>query len=122
MTAGRAALEQVLTEDAFARARTLGARMADGLEAAIADAGLPWSVLRMGPHALLRVRARARPQGRGLPRGRRPRPAGADPRVDGEPRGVGIGMVAGAYGVGGHPEPDIERDVELFRTLLAELT
>jgi glutamate-1-semialdehyde 2,1-aminomutase len=51
MAATRAALSEVLTPDAFARACDLGARMADGLEAAIASAGMPWSVSRMGAHA-----------------------------------------------------------------------
>ncbi|HEX2234919.1 MAG TPA: transaminase, partial [Actinomycetota bacterium] len=49
MAAGRAALEDVLTEDAFERAGSLGARMADGLERAFEEA-VPWSVARMGAH------------------------------------------------------------------------
>ena len=51
MAAGRAALEQVLTPDAFERAIALGGRMADGLERAIRSAGVPWSITRMGTHA-----------------------------------------------------------------------
>jgi glutamate-1-semialdehyde aminotransferase len=51
MAAARAALTEVLTREAFDAARANGVRMADGLEAAIAEAGLPWSVARMGPHA-----------------------------------------------------------------------
>jgi glutamate-1-semialdehyde 2,1-aminomutase len=51
MAAARAALTEVLTAEAFDRARALGARMADGLEAAIRTVGLDWSVSRMGPHA-----------------------------------------------------------------------
>ena len=51
MAAGRAALTEVLTEEAFARTGALGARMADGLRAAIARAGLPWSVVQEGSHA-----------------------------------------------------------------------
>ena len=51
MAAGRAALTEVLTPEAFERARTLGTRMADGLDAAIASASLDWSVSRMGTHA-----------------------------------------------------------------------
>jgi glutamate-1-semialdehyde 2,1-aminomutase len=51
MAAARAALTEILTPEAFESARANGARMADGLEAAITDAGLPWSVARMGPHA-----------------------------------------------------------------------
>ena len=51
MAAGRAALTEVLTPDAFARARDLGTRMVEGLQAAIASAGLPWNVAQMGTHA-----------------------------------------------------------------------
>jgi glutamate-1-semialdehyde 2,1-aminomutase len=51
MAAGRAALTEVLTQEAFARARALGTRMVAGLEAAIAAAGLPWNVAQMGTHA-----------------------------------------------------------------------
>lgn len=51
MAAGRAALLEVLTEDAFARAAELGGRMADGLRTAIEVAGLPWSVVQVGGHA-----------------------------------------------------------------------
>jgi glutamate-1-semialdehyde 2,1-aminomutase len=51
MTAGRVALEDVLSRDAFARSAELGARMADGLRAAIARAGLRWTVVQHGSHA-----------------------------------------------------------------------
>lgn len=51
MAAGRAALEEVLTPEAFERTTALGARMADGLETAIRGAGVAWSVARMGSHA-----------------------------------------------------------------------
>ena len=51
MAAGRAALLEVLTEDAFAHTASLGERMAAGLRAAIARAGVPWSVVQHGAHA-----------------------------------------------------------------------
>ncbi len=41
MAATRAALGGVLTEDAFAHTQALGARLADGIQAAIDRAGLP---------------------------------------------------------------------------------
>jgi glutamate-1-semialdehyde 2,1-aminomutase len=47
IAAARAALERVLTEEAYARTRALGTSLADGLEAAIEGAGLPWVVQRM---------------------------------------------------------------------------
>jgi glutamate-1-semialdehyde 2,1-aminomutase len=46
MAAAHATLEQVLTLDAYAHTQSLGARLADGLEKVVRDAGLPWSVHR----------------------------------------------------------------------------
>ena len=51
MAAGRAALLDVLTEEAFERTASLGERMAAGLRMAIGRAGLPWSVAQHGAHA-----------------------------------------------------------------------
>lgn len=51
MAAGRAALLEVLTEEAFTRTAELGERMGNGLRDAIANAGLPWSVVQYGSHA-----------------------------------------------------------------------
>ncbi len=51
MAAGRAALTEVLTADAFERTGELGRRMAAGLRGSIAEAGLPWSVVQEGGHA-----------------------------------------------------------------------
>jgi glutamate-1-semialdehyde 2,1-aminomutase len=50
LAAGIAALTQVLTREAFQRTARLGERMAEGLRAAIADAGLRWSVVQQGGH------------------------------------------------------------------------
>jgi glutamate-1-semialdehyde 2,1-aminomutase len=51
MAAGRAALRDVLTEEAFAHTASLGERLATGLRAAIAGAGVRWSVAQYGAHA-----------------------------------------------------------------------
>ena len=51
MAAGRAALLDVLTEEAFEHTASLGARMAAGLRAAISRAELRWSVVQYGAHA-----------------------------------------------------------------------
>ena len=51
MAAGRAALLDVLTEEAFERTAALGERMAAGLRTAIGSAGLTWSVAQYGAHA-----------------------------------------------------------------------
>ena len=42
MAAARATLEHVLTEDAYRRIAALGAKLAEGIQAIIDDAGLPW--------------------------------------------------------------------------------
>jgi glutamate-1-semialdehyde 2,1-aminomutase len=49
--AARAALEHVLTEEAYERTINLGERLADGLERSIADVDLPWTVQRLGTRA-----------------------------------------------------------------------
>jgi len=51
LAAGRAALTEVLTEEAFARTALLGSRLADGLREAISGQGLPWSLTQEGSHA-----------------------------------------------------------------------
>jgi len=47
MAAARATLLHVLTPEAYAHAAALGARLADGLKAAVTRAGLPWKVQRL---------------------------------------------------------------------------
>lgn len=47
MAAARAALTEVLTDEAYERTARLGAMLADGAEQIIADAGLPWAVQRL---------------------------------------------------------------------------
>ena len=47
----RATLAEVLTEEAFARMIPLAERWTDGVEAGIAEAGLPWHVTRLGCRA-----------------------------------------------------------------------
>ena len=51
MAAARAALGDVLTEDAFARMLPLAERWTDGVNAAIERHGAPWSVTRLGARA-----------------------------------------------------------------------
>lgn len=48
MAAARAALETILTEPAYDRVTALGAKLADGIDAVIADHGLPWRAHRLG--------------------------------------------------------------------------
>jgi glutamate-1-semialdehyde aminotransferase len=51
MAAARAALGDVLIADAYERAARLGARLADGLEATVREAGLPWAIHRLYPRS-----------------------------------------------------------------------
>jgi glutamate-1-semialdehyde 2,1-aminomutase len=51
LAAVRATLEEVLTEVAFGRMTELGERLAAGIDGAIAAAGLPWHVTRLGCRA-----------------------------------------------------------------------
>ena len=51
MAAARAAMGDVLTADAYARTHKLGAALADGIEALVEKAGLPWSVPRFWPRS-----------------------------------------------------------------------
>jgi glutamate-1-semialdehyde 2,1-aminomutase len=51
LAAGRSALTDLLTEEAFAHASKLGTRLANGLRDKIGRHGLPWSVVQEGSHA-----------------------------------------------------------------------
>ena len=51
LAATRATLAEVLTEEAFARMIPLAERWTEGVESAIAEAGLPWHVTRLGCRA-----------------------------------------------------------------------
>src|SRR5580700_228688 len=46
-----AALTEVLVPDAYAHTTALGGDLADGIEAAIRAAGLPWTAIRLGPRS-----------------------------------------------------------------------
>ena len=58
LAAARATLGEVLTDEAFARMIALGERLAEGMERAIAFAGTPWHVARLGARAEYRFSAR----------------------------------------------------------------
>jgi len=49
--AAKAALTEVLVPDAYDHATRLGNELADGIQAAIGSAGLPWTVIRFGPRS-----------------------------------------------------------------------
>jgi glutamate-1-semialdehyde aminotransferase len=58
MAAARAALTEVLTPPAYEHAAALGAELADGLEGAVREAGLPWQVQRLWPRSGVTFSAR----------------------------------------------------------------
>ena len=49
--AAQAALTEVLVPEAYAHTAALGGELADGIEAAIRAAGLPWTAIRFGPRS-----------------------------------------------------------------------
>jgi glutamate-1-semialdehyde 2,1-aminomutase len=51
MAAARAALDEILVEEAYAHTHKLGKLLADGIESAINDAGLSWTAQRLGPRS-----------------------------------------------------------------------
>jgi glutamate-1-semialdehyde 2,1-aminomutase len=51
MAAARATMGEVLTDEAYANTHVLGARLADGIEKAIAEVGLPWTTHRFWPRS-----------------------------------------------------------------------
>ena len=49
--AAKAALPEVLLPGAYAHTAGLGGELADGIADAISSAGLPWTVIRLGPRS-----------------------------------------------------------------------
>jgi glutamate-1-semialdehyde 2,1-aminomutase len=122
MAAGRAALLEVLTEEAFGRAAALGERMATGLRTAIDAAGVPWSVAQHGAHGFYFF----------VPE---PPADGAASRAADDPdlralirvfmanRGVWeSGWWLGPTVSVAHTNEDVDRYVDLFEEFLAEVT
>jgi glutamate-1-semialdehyde 2,1-aminomutase len=122
MAAGRAALLDVLTEEAFERTASLGDRMAAGLRRAIERAGVPWSVAQHGAHASYFF----------VPE---PPADGASSRAADDPglralirvfmanRGVWeSGWWLGPTVSAAHSDEDVDRYLDLFEKLLTEVT
>lgn len=51
MAAARAVLTKILTPAAYASTQRLGRRLAEGMRAAVVEAGLPWHIHHLGPRA-----------------------------------------------------------------------
>jgi glutamate-1-semialdehyde 2,1-aminomutase len=122
LAAGRAALLEVLTEEAFARTAALGERMAAGLRAAIRNQGVRWSVAQYGAHASYFFAPEPPVDGAGSR-------AADDPavraliRVFMANRGVWeSGWWLGPTVSIAHTADDVDRYVALFEEFLAEVT
>jgi glutamate-1-semialdehyde 2,1-aminomutase len=122
IAAGRAALLEVLTEEAFGRTAALGERMATGLRKAIDAAGVPWSVAQQGAHGFYFF----------VPE---PPADGATSRAADDPdlralirvfmanRGVWeSGWWLGPTVSVAHSDEDVDRYVDLFEEFLTEVT
>ncbi len=51
MAAARAALDDILTEDGYARTASLGGRLADGITEILSRHSVPWRAFRYGPRS-----------------------------------------------------------------------
>ena len=123
MAAARATMAEVLTPDAYAHTQTLGARLADGIEAAVSGAGLPWTTHRFWPRSgYTFAPSMPRNAERGVRVARRAA-ATPDPRLPREPRRLGGDRRRGTdllrYR---RPSSDVDAYVEAFGSLVGELT
>jgi glutamate-1-semialdehyde aminotransferase len=120
--AARAGLGEVLTENAYAHTAKLGTRLADGMEAAVQDVDLPWTIHRFFPRSGYTFASR-------LPRDASEARASEDRllvhliRVYLANRGVWE-AIPGAGPTVSVPatEDDVDRYVSAFADLLGELT
>lgn len=122
MAAGRAALLEVLTQDAFDRSAELGERMASGLRARIEAFGLRWTVVQHGAHAAYFF-AETPPRNAAESR------TADDPRLRAVIRAwlANRGVWESGWWLGptvslAHTAADVDRYVALFGRCLADLT
>jgi glutamate-1-semialdehyde 2,1-aminomutase len=122
MAAARATMGEVLTDDAYIHTRALGSRLADGLEKAIAEAGLPWTTHRFWPRSGVTYAPR-------MPRNAREASATKDvelivtARVYLANRGVWEAIVgAGPTCSVPADRDDVDRYLDAYGSLLRELT
>jgi glutamate-1-semialdehyde 2,1-aminomutase len=122
MAAGRAALLDVLTEEAFERTAALGERMAAGLRTAIDSAGVHWGVAQYGAHASYFFSAEPPTDGAGSRAADHPG-LRALIRVFMANRGVWeSGWWLGPTVSVAHAAEDVDRYVETFEAFLANVT
>lgn len=122
LAAARAALEEILTEDGYARATALGGRLADGIAGIISRYGLPWQAFRYGPRSgfcltpnLPRNLVEALPS--------LDQPFSDTRRVFMANRGIWEAIAtAGPQASFAHGEADVDRYLEVAEAFVAEIT
>jgi glutamate-1-semialdehyde aminotransferase len=122
MAAARATMGSVLTGDVYAHTHALGARLADGLEKTIGGAGLPWTTHRFWPRSGVTF-APAMPRNALEAYAAKDIPLTLLSRVYLANRGVWDAIVgAGPTCAVPATEEDVDRYLEAFGSLIAELT
>jgi len=122
MASARATLGAVLTDDAYVHTQVLGARLADGIETAIRGAGLPWTTHRFWPRSGVTF-APAMPRTALEAYAANDLPLTLLARVYLANRGVWEAIVgAGPTCSVPATEDDVDRYVEAFASLVAEIT
>ena len=122
MAAARATMGSVLTGDVYAHTHALGARLADGIEKTIGDAGLPWTTHRFWPRSGVTF-APAMPRNALEAYAAKDIPLTLLSRVYLANRGVWDAIVgAGPTCAVPATEEDVDRYLEAFGSLIAELT
>jgi len=122
MAAARATMGSVLTGDVYAYTHALGARLADGIEKAIGDSGLPWTTHRFWPRSGVTF-APAMPRNALEAYAAKDIPLTLLSRVYLANRGVWDAIVgAGPTCAVPATEEDVDRYLEAFGSLIAELT
>ena len=122
MAAARATMGSVLTGDVYAHTHALGARLADGIEKAIGGAGLPWTTHRFWPRSGVTF-APAMPRNALEAYAAKDIPLTLLSRVYLANRGVWDAIVgAGPTCAVPATEEDVDRYLEAFGSLIAELT
>ena len=122
MAAARATMGSVLTGDVYAYTHALGARLADGIEKAIGDSGLPWTTHRFWPRSGVTF-APAMPRNALEAYAAKDIPLTLLSRVYLANRGVWDAIVgAGPTCAVPATKEDVDRYLEAFGSLIAELT
>jgi glutamate-1-semialdehyde 2,1-aminomutase len=122
MAAARATMGEVLLPEAYAHTHALGARLADGIEKAIAEVGLPWTTHRFWPRSGVTF-APAMPRDAAEAEATKDVELIVTARVYLANRGVWEAIVgAGPTCPVPADEADVERYVDAYGSLLRELT